>query len=109
MIYRRGDAKVLAGRVDCDADRVSSRPFPGGPSSAGGGVPVREELGDSVQVRRRGVRGEGEVILVDGGAHEALLLVSVVVGVVVVVVFLKLLPVCSKNAISSIMLNFANN
>ena len=107
MIYRGGDAKVLAGRVDCDADRVSSRPLPGGPSSAGGGVPVREELGDSVQVRRRGVRGEGEVILVDGGGgHEALLDVALVV---VVVVFLKLLPVCSKNAISSIMLNFAMN
>ena len=54
---------------------------------------MRQELGDSVQVRRRGVRGEGEVVLVDGG-HEALL-VAVVIGVVV---FLKFLLACTKNS-----------
>ena len=84
MIYRRGDAKVLAGRVDGDADRVS-RPLLG--------VPVREELGDSMQVRRRGVRGEGEVVLVDGGSHEALL---VAVFFFVVVFLLKFLLACEN-------------
>ena len=86
MIYRRGGAKVLAGRVDGDADRVSSRPLLG--------VPVSEELGDSVQVRGRGVRGEGEVVLVDGG-HEALL----VAVVFFVVVFLEFLLACTKNSV----------
>ena len=92
MIYRRGDAKVLAGRVDGDADRVSSRSLLPGPSV--GSVPVREELGDSVQVRRRCVRGEGEVVLVDG-RHEALL----VAVVFFVVVFLEFLLACTKNSV----------
>ena len=52
--YRRCDAKVVAGRVDGDADRVATASSPLVDPS----VPVREESGDAVQVGGRRVRGE---------------------------------------------------